>query len=90
VVAVFDQVARRRGGVAVAEARDGVCTICHVRMRPQVFNTVRRNDEIVQCEHCQRILFYVPAATADVVANSGNAGSSGNSENNNAASSAAR
>jgi len=90
VVAVFDQVARRRGGVAVAEARDGVCTICHVRMRPQVFNTVRRNDEIVQCEHCQRILFYVPVATADVVANSGNAGSSGNSENNNAARSAAR
>jgi len=90
VVAVFDQVARRRGGVAVAEARDGVCTICHVRMRPQVFNTVRRNDEIVQCEHCQRILFYVPVATADVVANSGNAGSSGNSKNNNAASSAAR
>jgi len=64
VLAIFDVVARRRHGVAVAEARDGICTICHVRMRPQVFNTVRRNDEIVQCDSCQRILYFVPAAAA--------------------------
>ena len=64
VLAIFELVAKRRNGVAVAEARDGICTICHVRIRPQVFNTVRRNDEIVQCDHCQRILFYVPGAAA--------------------------
>jgi predicted nucleic acid-binding Zn-ribbon protein len=62
VKATFDLVARRRNGVAVAEARDGICTICHVRLRPQVFNTIRRNDQIVQCESCQRILYFVPAA----------------------------
>ena len=62
VYAIFDLVARRRNGVAVAEARDGICTICHVRLRPQVFNTVRRNDEIVQCDSCQRILYFVPPA----------------------------
>ena len=39
-------------GVAVAEARDGICTICHVRLRPQIFNTVRRNEEIIQCDSC--------------------------------------
>jgi len=69
VLAVFDLVSSRRHGIAVAEARDGVCTICHVRLRPQVFNTVRRNDEIVQCDSCQRILYYTPppaqAAPAD-------------------------
>ena len=59
VLSTFELVARRRHGVAVAEARDGICTICHVRMRPQVFNTVRRNEEIVQCDSCQRILFFV-------------------------------
>jgi uncharacterized protein len=66
VLAVFDLVSRRRNGVAVAEARDGVCTICHVRLRPQVFNTVRRNDEILQCDSCQRILYFVPSAPASV------------------------
>jgi len=60
---MFEQVARKRSGVAVAEARDGICTICHVRLRPQVFNNVRRNDAIVQCDSCQRILYFVPAPT---------------------------
>ena len=39
VLAIFELVLRRRNGVAVAEARDGICTVCHVRLRPQVFNT---------------------------------------------------
>jgi predicted nucleic acid-binding Zn-ribbon protein len=62
VLATFESISRRRNGVAVAEARDGVCTICHVRLRPQVFNTVRRNEEIVQCDSCNRILYFVPGA----------------------------
>jgi predicted nucleic acid-binding Zn-ribbon protein len=65
VLAIFDAVARRRHGVAVAEARDGICTICHVRLRPQVFNTVRRNEEIIQCDSCNRILHFVPAPVHD-------------------------
>ena len=60
VMAIFDMVSRRRNGVAVAEARDGICTICHVRLRPQVFNTVLRNEQITQCDSCLRILFSVP------------------------------
>jgi predicted nucleic acid-binding Zn-ribbon protein len=62
VLAIFDLVSKRRHGVAVAEARDGICTICHVRLRPQVFNNVRRNNDIVQCDSCQRILYFVPLA----------------------------
>ena len=62
VLSIFELISKRRNGDAVAEARDGVCTICHVRLRPQVFNSVRRNDAIIQCDSCQRILFFVPAA----------------------------
>ena len=61
VLATYEQASTRRQGIAVAEAKDGICTICHVRLRPQVFNDVRRNDSIVQCESCQRILYFVPA-----------------------------
>jgi predicted nucleic acid-binding Zn-ribbon protein len=64
VLALFEQVARKRNGIAVAEARDGVCTICHVRLRPQVFNTIRRNDSILQCDHCNRIMFFASAPAA--------------------------
>jgi predicted nucleic acid-binding Zn-ribbon protein len=58
VLSTFEQVAKSRKGVAVAEAKNGLCTICHVRLRPQVFNEIRRNASIIQCESCQRILYY--------------------------------
>jgi predicted nucleic acid-binding Zn-ribbon protein len=58
---LFQQVARQRKGVAISIAtRDGTCSVCHVRLRPPVFQKVRHNDSIVQCEVCQRILYYVP------------------------------
>jgi uncharacterized protein len=60
---VFDRVAYGRKGLAVAEARDGLCTVCHVRLRPQVFNDVRRNDSLIQCESCTRILYFVSASS---------------------------
>ena len=60
-LAIFELVSSRRHGIAVAEARDGICTICHVRLRPQVFNNVRRNEEIIQCDSCNRILYFVHA-----------------------------
>lgn len=61
LVALFEQVARVRKGVAVSTAtRDGLCSVCHVRLRPPVFQQVRQNEAIVQCEVCQRILYYVP------------------------------
>ncbi len=64
----FELVSRRRNGVAVAEAVDGICTICHVRLRPQVFNNVRRNDQIVQCDSCNRFLYFVPKAAPQAAA----------------------
>ena len=57
-LAIFETTARGRKGVAVAEARDGLCTICHVRLRPQMFNEVRKNESIIQCDSCRRILYF--------------------------------
>jgi predicted nucleic acid-binding Zn-ribbon protein len=64
VFATFESVSRRRHGIAMALARDGICTICHVRLRPQVFNTILRNEDILQCDSCGRILYYVPGPPA--------------------------
>jgi len=66
VLSTFELIAKRRGGIAIAEARDGMCTECHVRLRPQVFNTVRRNEEILQCDSCNRILYFVPLIVAPI------------------------
>ncbi len=64
VLSTFETVAKSRKGVAVAEAKNGLCTICHVRLRPQVFNEIRRNASIIQCDSCRRILYYVGESEA--------------------------
>jgi uncharacterized protein len=60
VLRLFEHVSKQRKGLAVAEARDGSCTVCHVRMRPQMYNEVRRGENLIQCESCLRILYFVP------------------------------
>jgi predicted nucleic acid-binding Zn-ribbon protein len=61
LIALFEQVSRVRKGVALSTAtRDGLCSACHVRLRPHVFQQVRQNDTIIQCDSCNRILYYVP------------------------------
>ena len=61
-LALFEQLAQHRKGVALSEARAGSCTQCHVRLRPQIFNEVRRMDALIQCDSCSRILFFLPVA----------------------------
>ena len=56
----YEQVAKGRRGIAVAQARDERCTECHVRLRPMVYAEVRHNTALVQCDSCQRFLYYVP------------------------------
>lgn len=53
--------ARIRDGVAVAEARNRSCTACFMALRPQVMSEIRRGEEIITCDNCGRILYYVPS-----------------------------
>jgi predicted nucleic acid-binding Zn-ribbon protein len=64
VLATYESLARGRKGIAVAAAKDERCSQCQVRLRPQVFVHVRQNSGIVQCDSCQRILYYVPPSAA--------------------------
>ena len=58
ILDLFHRVARSRGGVAVAPAQEGMCQVCHVKLRLQLYADLKRNEEIVQCPACNRILYY--------------------------------
>ncbi len=58
-LALFQRVARLRGS-AVAEARDGMCQLCRMKLRPQMYVELKRNEVIAQCPSCSRILYYEP------------------------------
>lgn len=55
--------ARIRNGVAVAEARNGSCTACFMALRPQAMSQVRRGEELVTCDNCNRILYFAADTT---------------------------
>jgi predicted nucleic acid-binding Zn-ribbon protein len=55
---LFHRVARSRGGVAVAQVQDAMCQVCRVKLRLQLYADLKRNEEIVQCPACNRILYY--------------------------------
>jgi predicted nucleic acid-binding Zn-ribbon protein len=62
---MFQRVLKARQGIAVAQAINGHCSICHVRLRPQVYNTIIKNEEVVQCDSCQRILYFAGVKDAN-------------------------
>lgn len=57
LLARYRQLAEFRRGVALAEARDELCSACHVRIRPQVFADIRSGENLFYCDSCNRILF---------------------------------
>lgn len=59
-VARFDSIFRVRKGVAIAKVTDGLCGACRVRLRPHLYNQLRAGDSIIECESCQRVLYWVP------------------------------
>jgi hypothetical protein len=67
VIDTFQRIAKVRG-TAVARAEGERCTICQVRLRPAVFAEVRKNDQILQCDSCQRILYFIPPKTVQPTA----------------------
>jgi predicted nucleic acid-binding Zn-ribbon protein len=63
LIDTFARIAKVRG-TAVARAEGERCTVCQVRLRPAVFVNVLKNDQIVQCDSCNRILYFVPPKPA--------------------------
>jgi len=63
----YERVRKMRRGVGVAEARDGRCMACHMTMRLQFLQDLRRGDQIMACESCGRIMYYTPPAAEEVV-----------------------
>jgi hypothetical protein len=45
-------------GSGISEVRDQKCMACRVMLRPQTYNDVRSGNRIIECESCQRILYF--------------------------------
>jgi predicted nucleic acid-binding Zn-ribbon protein len=56
----YDRVLKLRGTAMSAVHDDQMCSACSVMLRPQVFQDIMKNDEVLTCDTCKRIFYYVP------------------------------
>jgi len=53
----YQNLFRRRGGLALAMARNGACLGCNMQLPPQQFNSLLRVTDLQSCPHCNRLLY---------------------------------
>lgn len=56
----YERVRKKTKNTPVADATDGRCSACQIALRPQFFQDLRRQDKMMFCESCSRILTYNP------------------------------
>jgi len=61
----YQRVCKMRRGIGVAEALEGRCTACNMTLRPQFLQDLKRDDQVMACESCNRILFYNPPVAVE-------------------------
>lgn len=62
----FLRLLESKGGRAMSEVVEGSCSLCHFALRPHLQQRVRRCEEIIDCEHCHRILYTEESLTRPV------------------------
>ena len=62
----YERIAKRHGGISLAEIRGEGCGQCGVHIRPHVIQKLQRpeNEEFFHCETCTRILYYADHSAA--------------------------
>ncbi len=56
VLPLYEKI-KTRNGIAIAPARNEVCTGCNMKIPPQLFNEVLTLSRMIQCPNCGRILY---------------------------------
>jgi hypothetical protein len=67
LLVTYDRILKSRG-YAVAEVLEHRCTACQVMLRPQVLSNIRAAQEVVHCDSCGRMLYYLPEHNVQTVA----------------------
>ncbi|MBN2245281.1 MAG: hypothetical protein JW755_05510 [Candidatus Aminicenantes bacterium] len=58
LVEIYKQIYAKKNGIALSPVTDDFCSICQIRIRPQMLNELKAKKEIILCENCGRILYW--------------------------------
>jgi predicted nucleic acid-binding Zn-ribbon protein len=48
----------KRAGVALAPVKRGTCGVCHMNLPPQTFIDLQKNETMMNCPNCLRIIYW--------------------------------
>jgi hypothetical protein len=54
----YRMLAEKRQGIAVARVVQGVCQACNMNLRPQLYIELQKQESLILCPNCNRILFW--------------------------------
>jgi predicted nucleic acid-binding Zn-ribbon protein len=54
----YHMLLEKRQGVAVARVINGACQACNMNLRPQLYIELQKQDTLIACPNCNRILFW--------------------------------
>jgi predicted nucleic acid-binding Zn-ribbon protein len=57
-IKLYKQISRIKNGIVLSPVTEEFCTMCHMRVRPQMVNELIAGTQIITCENCGRILYY--------------------------------
>jgi predicted nucleic acid-binding Zn-ribbon protein len=55
---LYSTLKEKRQGVSVVTVKDGTCQGCFVNVPPQMYIEVQKNNALIRCPHCNRILYW--------------------------------
>ena len=58
LIQTYMRIYENRQGLAVVSVKDGFCSGCFVALTPQSYQEAKRNDRIITCANCNRILYW--------------------------------
>ncbi len=64
----YERIRKGRAGIAVSEAVDGRCSQCHISLRPQFLQELKRGEKLMWCESCSRFLYWNPPKSPEDLA----------------------
>lgn len=58
IIYKFEKIVKKKDGIGIVSIRNNVCMGCNMILPPQFINDVRREDSIIFCPNCSRILYF--------------------------------
>ena len=67
----YARIRKKWNGLVIVAAVTGRCSACHILLRPQYQQDLKRGETLMICESCGRFLYYNPPASFEDVAQAG-------------------